>query len=179
MSAAEPPALTSTNTATKWCSTHQAFLPLEAFAPRARVQKYARCKACLRAKRVEKYHRDIEHSRAESREAGRRFLSKQAPDFLFKRHLKLTYGLTVEAYNAMVRAQGGLCAICVGPPTRTPRGTYRLVVDHRHSTGAVRSLLCGNCNVAIGHMRENPSLLRRAADYLEKHGVEAADAPPR
>lgn len=74
------------------------------------------------------------------------------------------YGLTAEAYEAMLAAQGGVCAICGGVDAKG----RRLSVDHDHESGVVRALLCGGCNVALGFMRDDPTLLRAAADYLER-----------
>jgi len=75
------------------------------------------------------------------------------------------YGLTEEQYDALHASQGGCCAICSTEKLGT---TYdRLYVDHDHATGQVRGLLCMNCNTAIGHMRDDPELLRRAAAYIE------------
>lgn len=74
------------------------------------------------------------------------------------------YGLTVDDYLALRDAQGGRCAIC-----KREDGRRRLAVDHDHKTKKVRALLCGPCNVAIGMMRDDASLLREAADYLERH----------
>lgn len=65
---------------------------------------------------------------------------------------------------AKLAAQNGLCAICGGPP-----GKRSLNVDHDHVSGNVRDLLCATCNVGIGVMRDNPDLLRKAADYIERH----------
>jgi hypothetical protein len=53
-------------------------------------------------------------------------------------------GVTTEQYEAMLRAQGGGCAICGNPPK-----TRRLDVDHDHKTGQVRGLLCHRCNRAL------------------------------
>jgi hypothetical protein len=53
-------------------------------------------------------------------------------------------GLSVEEYDAMLKAQGGGCAICGNPPK-----TRRLDVDHDHKTGKVRGLLCHRCNRAL------------------------------
>jgi hypothetical protein len=75
------------------------------------------------------------------------------------------YGLAVEQYDAMSDAQGGICSICFfddGMPQ-----TRRLAVDHDHQTGNVRGLLCTRCNLAIGYARDDPSLLRAMARYLE------------
>lgn len=81
------------------------------------------------------------------------------------------YGLTVDGYEAMLRAQDGVCAICLKPErfidarTGEPR---RLAVDHDHVTGRVRGLLCGRCNRTLGHMDEDVDSLIRAADYLRQ-----------
>lgn len=72
------------------------------------------------------------------------------------------YGLTLEQYKEMFRAQKGKCAIC-----RNKR-EYRLHVDHDHKTGRVRGLLCIRCNKRLlGRGLENADLHRAAADYLE------------
>lgn len=80
-----------------------------------------------------------------------------------KSKLLREYGLTQAQYDAMVAKQGGLCAICHGPPTR---GNVNLVVDHCHLTGKVRGLLCGTCNGAIGMLDDDPEIVRRAHLYL-------------
>lgn len=85
-----------------------------------------------------------------------------------KQNLKRAYGITIEEYDAMLMAQGGLCLIC---HTDSPGGRGRFNVDHDHDTGKIRGLLCQSCNIAIGHMREDPKRLRSAADYLEYHGA--------
>lgn len=72
------------------------------------------------------------------------------------------YGLTIEAYDALLVKQGGTCGIC-GAVTEK-----NLHVDHCHATGAVRGLLCPNCNKALGLMADDPKRLRSAAAYLDK-----------
>lgn len=77
------------------------------------------------------------------------------------RHIEATYGITAEDYRALLVAQGGVCAIC----ERATGRTKRLAVDHDHDTGAVRGLLCSQCNyVVIG--RYDADALQRAIDYL-------------
>jgi len=76
------------------------------------------------------------------------------------------YGLTVERHKAMVAACGNRCEICGVDGASCRWGC--LDVDHDHGTGAVRGLLCNNCNRALGHMRDAPELLERAAEYLRK-----------
>jgi hypothetical protein len=80
--------------------------------------------------------------------------------------LKTRYGITAEDYDRMMDEQGGACAICKAEC----RIGLRLAVDHDHDTGKVRGLLCTHCNQAIGKLHDDPALIRKAADYLEKHG---------
>ena len=79
-----------------------------------------------------------------------------------KSRMKMRYGLSVEQYEAMCQAQGGLCAIC----DKAPSGRGKLVVDHKHETGAVRGLLCDHCNFFIGNAKESIATLKKAIDYL-------------
>jgi hypothetical protein len=75
-------------------------------------------------------------------------------------------------------AQGGGCAICGRTPDDAPGRWSRLNIDHDHKTGKVRGVLCHGCNSGIGHLQDDPALLRRAAEYVEAHGahVDAAIA---
>ena len=74
-----------------------------------------------------------------------------------------TYGITPEHYALMLTAQAGRCAICHKPPG----GKQQLGIDHCHTRDHVRGLLCNNCNNGLGRFKDNPDLLRAAADYLE------------
>lgn len=83
------------------------------------------------------------------------------------------YGLTVERHDEMLAAQNGLCAICGNPPNpKGIRASSRLHADHDHVTGKVRALLCNSCNNGIGRFRDDPALLRAAAEYIERHRRE-------
>lgn len=88
-------------------------------------------------------------------------------------HFRQRYGITVEEYEALNKAQGGVCAVCKKPPQR-PRGRRnrhlppkRLAVDHDHRTGAVRGLCCSFCNHRLLGVTDDPVILRAAADYLD------------
>lgn len=78
-------------------------------------------------------------------------------------HLNRNYGLSLEAFNAMFLGQGSRCAICQS----TDWGHKGPVVDHDHNTGAVRGIVCHQCNVAIGFIKDDPRRARAIADYLE------------
>lgn len=93
--------------------------------------------------------------------------------------LKRDYGISLEAYSALLVKQNGCCAICNaanGSERSNNNGRKVLAVDHVHSTGAVRGLLCSLCNQALGLLLERPDLFRKAADYLELHSKEYAEA---
>lgn len=78
------------------------------------------------------------------------------------------YGISKEQYKKMEERQGGLCACCKqNPKDRGKNGV--LVVDHCHTTGAVRGLLCAKCNAGIGFFDDNPALLVLASTYLKTH----------
>jgi hypothetical protein len=76
------------------------------------------------------------------------------------------YGMRDADYSRMLADQKGVCAICKNPPSKGKR----LVIDHDHESGEVRSLLCGKCNPLLGFANDNPEILRRAAEYLENGG---------
>jgi hypothetical protein len=76
---------------------------------------------------------------------------------------KNKYGISVDDYDVMLKRQGGVCAICRDPPS----GRYkRLDVDHCHSTGRVRGLLCHQCNTAIGLLKDDPEIIKNVAVYI-------------
>lgn len=86
------------------------------------------------------------------------------------------YGITPDQYAEMLRSQKGVCAICEQPETRILRGVVQILcIDHDHTTGNVRALLCNACNVGIGHLRDDPGLVAKAAAYLRRHRGEEFD----
>lgn len=110
--------------------------------------------------------------------AGQRAYDNSAKGQRTRRAIRLRtyFHLTVEQYDGMLAAQGGVCAICKQPETHQHRGRGMVVslsVDHDHrccpgktSCGkCVRGLLCDRCNV--GRFPDDPAILRAAADYFE------------
>lgn len=79
------------------------------------------------------------------------------------------YGITLEQKDAIFAAQGRRCAIC---RTETSR---KWEVDHCHSSGAVRGVLCSSSNLMIGHGRDSADVLASAMEYL----VSGADTVAR
>jgi hypothetical protein len=81
-----------------------------------------------------------------------------------KHKLKSIYGITLEDYKNILNKQNGKCAICGEPSINK-----RFSVDHNHTTGKVRGLLCNNCNTGIGLLKENLEIIQRALLYLKNN----------
>ena len=81
-------------------------------------------------------------------------------------------GVDATRYQEMLREQGGVCAIC-GQPERAPDKasgkTKDLAIDHDHATGAIRALLCSNCNRGLGLFNDDVALLAKAQSYVLYH----------
>jgi hypothetical protein len=79
--------------------------------------------------------------------------------------LKRHYGLTIEQYDDILSKQNGKCAICGTDSCSTGK---QMAVDHNHETGEIRGILCAACNIGIGMMKDDVSLIRKALTYLER-----------
>lgn len=82
-------------------------------------------------------------------------------EYFYDWHLKSKYGITILEYKELRDSQNGKCLIC--------RKKKILVVDHDHTTGKVRGLLCHACNTSLGFMEENISSFENAIEYLKEH----------
>lgn len=80
-----------------------------------------------------------------------------------RRKVSKRYNLKPGEYDRKLEMQGGVCMICGQADSK------RLAVDHNHTTGKVRGLLCSNCNRALGHFKEDLDIIRAAVDYLKDH----------
>lgn len=92
-------------------------------------------------------------------------------------HLRRKYGISLEDFDFLVVAQAGRCALC------DRHDGHGLHVDHDHTSGRVRGLLCGKCNKAIGLLDEDPRLFAAAVGYLTETqltlGCGDREKPPR
>ena len=75
-------------------------------------------------------------------------------------------GFSSQDYETLLLKQGGACAVCGKQAKR------HLHVDHDHATGAVRGLLCGDCNAALGHLHDSPEIIRRLLQYISRQSEE-------
>tara|TARA_R110000868_G_scaffold403088_1_gene679950 strand:- start:1740 stop:2123 length:384 start_codon:yes stop_codon:yes gene_type:complete len=112
-------------------------------------------------------HRDTK----ESWSAYMRDYRKSNPAKMKAIDLKKKYGLPMEEYVEMLLDQKGVCKICKQPEIAIDHRTHKLrslAVDHNHTTGDIRGLLCTTCNTAIGLLREDANLFEAASNYLKE-----------
>ena len=128
-----------------------------------------RCKPCAR-RRDRSYHRTSEETRSKDRSC----------------YIMREYGLSLDDLHRLLAKQQERCAICKRhwrdcPAHRPSRYEdffiQHLYIDHDHETGKVRGLLCHSCNVALGMLRDSPSVCRSAIKYLRSHKENDADEP--
>lgn len=119
------------------------------------------CKICIKKNIRDRYFANVNHYKESNRIAyreKRRF-----------RGIKNQYGLDRDSYLKMVE-DAKTCPICYMPITKP-------VVDHCHTSGIVRGILCWHCNVGIGHFRDDINTLYRAIKYIEKHSTGSVSKP--
>ena len=95
---------------------------------------------------------------------------KESRKYVYNRegHLKRNFNLTTEDYNNLLKKQNNVCAICKKEEVSL-RNSF-LSVDHCHKTNKIRGLLCVKCNSGIEAFKDNPELIKKAIEYLEKNG---------
>lgn len=129
------------------------------------------CKPCWREYQREYSAANPERRRGYKRENYRRRVER---DPSYGRAMVLRrYGLTLETAADMLERQGDGCAVCGSPEPGGKHGTWH--VDHDHGccppmqgcADCVRGLLCGNCNLLLGHAHDDADRLRAAANYLD------------
>lgn len=94
----------------------------------------------------------------------------QTKEYDLELHMKRSYGIDFKQYEEMLFLQDGKCAICKADPPKNQHKT-RLNIDHCHTNGNIRGLLCDCCNRALGLMRDNTELLQKAIEYLNKNSL--------
>lgn len=110
----------------------------------------ARCKECF------KIHHDSIPSR-----------SKEARK---EQYVNWKWGLSINEYNKKSELQSHACAIC----KQICSTGRKLAIDHNHKTNVIRDLLCHNCNIALGLLNEDETIIQNMLDYLKKHNVKTA-----
>jgi hypothetical protein len=138
----------------KHCKTCNTKKPLSEFGIQRGRPRHI-CKECKKAESKTWYENNKDRKKQ---------LSKEYRHIKKDKDLQSTYGIDLATYNQMLVTQGRRCKIC-----QTPQGDLKraMCVDHDHSTGKVRGLLCDTCNRSLGLLKDNVNILTRAVDYLQ------------
>lgn len=127
-----------------------------------------RCKACRAAERRAYYldnrEAHIERAKQWKKDNPERW-REIARDYARRKRWGI-YGITEEDFVRLMEACDGKCEVCSVELDES----VGVAVDHDHSTGAVRGMLCGPCNRGIGLLKDDPARLDAAAAYLRRHG---------
>jgi hypothetical protein len=121
--------------------------------------KKNRKKCRARSKKWHKEHREQANMR-------RKKFAKEHQEERWANNLKVKFGITPVDYNKLLMEQKDRCAGCLRHKSKFKR---KLAVDHDHKTGRVRGLLCPGCNTLLGHIKDDPDVLKRLIKYLNKN----------
>lgn len=117
------------------------------------------CKGCKKYYSKENYHKEVStYCKACS--------NKKSGLYIKNIHRFSKYGIEEIDYKNLLEKQQNSCAIC----KEEFNSNIRPRIDHDHITGKVRGLLCHNCNVALGHFKDNINILKTTIKYLENGG---------
>ena len=122
----------------------------------------------LRLKDPEKHrkaYRDWQKSNPEKHRERNRKWRLERPEMTRNNRLKRDFGISLDEYNKKLKSQKNGCAICKQICT----SGKNLAVDHCHTSGMIRGLLCGKCNLGLGLFKDDIILLANAKRYLVKH----------
>lgn len=149
----------------KHCKKCNTTKPLEDFAKCSRLSdgKQTYCRSCLSSLNSDYRSKNKEKDKKRNAEYHQREKER-----VRDRHYKNRYGVPYSVFLEMLEKQGNKCKICSIDLTLGDNSKTRAVLDHCHSTGKVRGILCNMCNTALGKFCDSPSLLESAINYLEE-----------
>lgn len=143
-----------------------------------------KCSKCQQIKPLDEFYKNSSHAQGRGvyckvcskeyskkwttpEKLAKKYEARKRPDRL-RRHksnvMFKKYGITLEEYESMWIGQGSCCKIC--KTTQNSKGKS-FAVDHCHKTGAVRGILCDNCNHILGKAKDDYTILDAASDYLK------------
>lgn len=120
------------------------------------------CKKCNK----ESHHKYVTERRIKINKYNRIRYRKYDRQRMREYGLKKTYGITLEAYEELLKKQNFKCAIC---EINQEHFTRRFDVDHCHDSKKIRGLLCIRCNRGIGLLKDDVSVLKKAIEYINKN----------
>jgi len=159
----------------KYCKKCLIIKPLEEFYfhKSPRDQRTGKCKECILEEGAlyQKANPEVCHKKSNkyaAKERARQLKIKNRKLEARNSQMKLKYGITLEDYEILLKAQEGRCAIC---GIHEDLLTRALAIDHCHTTGKIRGLLCNYCNPGLGSFRDSVKSLQAAIMYLQSHSI--------
>lgn len=125
------------------------------------------CKDCRNKARKKIYWKDPNSGRNRTKKYRESLTKEQRYKANRNTKLKQAYGLTHEQVEEMKRLQDYKCYVC--NKLESEAGSKGLVVDHNHTTGQIRKLLCNPCNTALGLLNEDVSIFTSLINYVKEH----------
>lgn len=146
----------------KFCSRCEYILPYSAFGKNKRHKDGLtnHCQDCKNAN-----YRKWSKTNEKVREKAKRDYHENKPKHR-DWELKRVFGISLDNYNEMLKKQNGVCKICYNP--EVSKKSKVLSVDHCHTTGKIRGLLCSNCNLGLGNLKDSIKFLENAINYLKE-----------
>lgn len=102
---------------------------------------------------------------------------KKNPDVMKRIDLKKRFRISLEEFELLQQKQNYVCAICLKPERSVDRRTQQtrhLAVDHCHTTGKIRGLLCSDCNLALGLVKDDQETLTKMLNYIKQNSTVSA-----
>lgn len=127
-----------------------------------------RCKTCTKIC-LKKYRENNPEQFLKTQKEHRQKNKEHYSNVIHRSKLRIYFDMTLEEYNELLEKQNYTCAICKNPETKKSKsGTLcRLSVDHCHTSGIIRGLLCDKCNLSLGGFKDSIQTLESAIQYLK------------
>ena len=142
-------------TDTKLCGRCKSEKDIADFSPSFAKRNGTWCRPCVRA-----YYKIHRHSNVFGNASYRKAFKKNNLTRKCKR-----LGISADEFTRLYKLQDGKCALCEIDQGECIK---RFAIDHDHATGIVRGLLCDKCNRGIGLLNDSPSILIKAAEYVQR-----------
>lgn len=130
------------------------------------------CPKCKEVLPIESFGKSGYRIRSFCKPCGKTYAKKPTVPQYVRYSLKTNYGMTLEDFEEILKTQNYSCAVCMKHVDEVTSGMAKynkLSVDHDHSTGKIRGLLCVNCNLGLGNFADTEEILLSAIEYLRKH----------
>lgn len=133
------------------------------------------CSTCKGEKSLSEFHKTIRNGDGHHQRCkvcanyANKVSRDKDPNFNRRNNLRRSFGMSLDEYQRLYDSQDGVCAICRKPESVIRAGkVLSLAVDHDHTSGRIRGLLCNNCNRGVGLFSDDTTIISRAVEYLRR-----------